>query len=32
MNQLVSKYVDFTNAAKSLISNKMKEKWDGKVT
>ena len=32
MNQKLSKNVDFTNAAKSLISNKLQEKWDGKVT
>ena len=32
MNQQLSKYVDFINAAKSLISDKMQEKWGGKVT
>ena len=32
MNQKLSKNVDFSNAAKSLISNKVQEKWDGKVT
>ena len=32
MNQQLSKYVDFTNAAKSFTSDTMQEKWDGKVT
>ena len=34
MNQQLSKTYtqDFINVAKSLISHKIQEKWDGKVT